>query len=397
MALSDSCWPEALIGALPVIYPFIVNDPGEAAQAKRRIGAVTLGHVPPPLAHRRLRRRMARLETLLDEFSNADGLDPRRRDRLQADIRAEARALGVEADLGLDRATPPGRGDHPHRPLCLRHQGKPVRRRSAHLRPRRAWGVRNATACWRRWRAARRAGPSGSPYRGRSDVLPTGRNLFTTDPRAVPSRAAYAQGVKLAEELMRRHLQDHGDWPRGLVVDLWGSATMRTAGEEFAMALHLLGAKPVWDERLGAGLGVEILPLALLDRPRIDVTLRVSGLFRDVFPTLAALFGQAVRRWPHATRPPDWNPYAADRAARVYGPRPGIMGWAWGAVDDYQRRRATAAGEAWLAASCLCRSTPQATRRARRHRSARRAADSFRASAGSARNRSAAGRRLRRA
>jgi cobaltochelatase CobN len=94
-------------------------------------------------------------------------------------------------------------------------------------------------------------GPSGRPHRGRADVLPTGRNLYSVDPRAVPSRGAHAQGVKLAEELLRRHLQDHGDWPRGLVVDLWGSATMRTAGEEFAMALHLAGLAP----RLGRGVG----------------------------------------------------------------------------------------------------------------------------------------------
>ncbi|MFB0939565.1 MAG: cobaltochelatase subunit CobN, partial [Paracoccaceae bacterium] len=116
-------------------------------------------------------------------------------------------------------------------------------------------------------------GPSGSPYRGRNDILPTGRNLFTTDPRAVPSRAAYAQGVTLAEELVRRHLQDEGDWPRGTIVDLWGSATMRTAGEEFAMALHLIGAKPIWDDGSDRVSGVEIVPIALLDRPRIDVTL----------------------------------------------------------------------------------------------------------------------------
>ena len=105
VALSRGCWPEALNGAMPVIYPFIVNDPGEAAQAKRRIGAVTLGHMPPPMGQASAPDRFASLESLLDEFSNADGLDPRRRDRLQADIRAEAQALGVEADLGLDRAT----------------------------------------------------------------------------------------------------------------------------------------------------------------------------------------------------------------------------------------------------------------------------------------------------
>ena len=104
-AQSRRCWPEALIGDTPVVYPFIVNDPGEAAQAKRRIGAVTLGHVPPPMGDSQAPAKFASLEALLDEFSNADGLDPSRRDRLQSDIRAEAQALGVEDDLGLDRAT----------------------------------------------------------------------------------------------------------------------------------------------------------------------------------------------------------------------------------------------------------------------------------------------------
>ena len=109
---------------------------------------------------------------------------------------------------------------------------------------------------------------------GRKDILPTGRNLFSTDPRAVPSRAAHTQGVKLAEELLRRHLQDHGDWPKSIVVDLWGSATMRTAGEEFAMALHLAGLSPLWDEGAERVSGFNIIPLAELARPRIDVTLR---------------------------------------------------------------------------------------------------------------------------
>lgn len=110
------------------------------------------------------------------------------------------------------------------------------------------------------------AGPSGSPYRGRKDVLPSGRNLFATDPLSVPTRAAHAQGVRLAEEFIRRYLQDHGDWPSGVIVDLWGSATMRTAGEEFAMALHLLGVRPVWTEGTERVSGFEILPFPLLDR-----------------------------------------------------------------------------------------------------------------------------------
>ncbi len=136
VALSETCWPEALAGDLPVIYPFIVNDPGEAAQAKRRIGAVAIGHVPPPLKPSGTPERLAPLEALLDEFSTADGLDPKRRDRLVADIRDEAQALGVEDDLGLAAASCPAEADHPHRPLRLRREGGPVRRRAPCLGPR---------------------------------------------------------------------------------------------------------------------------------------------------------------------------------------------------------------------------------------------------------------------
>jgi cobaltochelatase CobN len=194
-------------------------------------------------------------------------------------------------------------------------------------------------------------GPAGSPHRGRSDVLPTGRNLFSVDPRAVPSRNAHVQGVKLAEELIRRHLQDHGDYPRGLVVDLWGSATMRTAGEEFAMALHLAGLAPKWDEGSARVSGFEILPLAILGRPRIDVTLRVSGLFRDVFPTLAQLFEAGSEALAARDETAEDNPYIF-REARVFGPRPGLYGLGMGsAADTFTEEARFAAGEAWLNAS----------------------------------------------
>ncbi len=353
VALSDACWPEALTGALPIVYPFIVNDPGEAAQAKRRIGAVTLGHVPPPLARTGTAAGLGRLETLLDEFSNADGLDPPRRARLRGDIRDEARALGLDGVLGLGAAASDaeaitridtfvcdvkdsqfgdglhvfGRGEHgaaERDGLLIALDGRRVA-----------------------------AGPSGSPWRGRRDVLPTGRNLYTTDPRAVPSRSAQAQGVRLADELIRRHLQDHGDYPRTMIVDLWGSATMRTAGEEFAMALHLLGAAPVWDMGSERVTGVEVLPLLVLDRPRIDVTLRVSGLFRDAFPTLCAMFGQAVRAIALRDEPADRNPFVGVPATpRVFGPAPGRYGVGLGdAADTYTPDARRAAGEAWLTAS----------------------------------------------
>ncbi|WP_050526617.1 cobaltochelatase subunit CobN [Pseudorhodobacter aquimaris] len=363
VALSGECWPEALVGAMPVIYPFIVNDPGEAAQAKRRIGAVTLGHIPPPLRQSGAPQRLSRLESLLDEFSNADGLDPRRRDRLQGDIRAEAQALGVEADLGLSAATSLAEaitridsfvcdvkdslfGDGLH--IWGRAPASQTAFDGASAAQAERQALLDAVA-------GRRipAGPSGSPYRGRGDVLPTGRNLYTTDPRAVPSRAAHAQGVKLAEELVRRHLQEQGDYPRGLIVDLWGSATMRTAGEEFAMALHLLGVRPVWDANSERVSGIEVLPLAEMDRPRLDVTLRVSGLFRDVFPNLSALFASAVRALVARDEAPDWNPYAGrDAGARVYGPMPGSYGLGMGAtLSDYSAEGRAEAGQAWLAAS----------------------------------------------
>lgn len=363
VALSNDCWPEALVGNLPVIYPFIVNDPGEAAQAKRRIGAVTLGHIPPAMRESGTPDRMVRLEALLDEFSNADGLDPKRRDRLQSDIRDEAQAIGLENDLGLDRATSTAEAiTRIDRFVCDIKESQFGDGLHIYGRVPQVTGNFDPTASAHAERqglldalAGKRieSGPSGSPYRGRTDVLPTGRNLYTTDPRSVPTRAAYAQGVNLAEELVRRHLQEEGDYPRGLIVDLWGSATMRTAGEEFAMALHLLGVKPVWDAGSERVSGIEVLPITDLDRPRLDVTLRVSGLFRDVFPTLSALYGQAIRALCARDEASDWNPYAGhEPAARVFGPAPGSYGLGMGEHSEtYTDEAREAAGNAWLNAS----------------------------------------------
>ncbi|MCJ1898781.1 MULTISPECIES: cobaltochelatase subunit CobN [Paracoccus] len=351
VALSDECWPEALLADLPVVYPFIVNDPGEAAQAKRRLSAVTLGHLPPPLADSAVPENLAHLERLLDEYSTADGLDPRRRDRLIAAIRDEARAAGVETDLGL----PPDAAAAEAIPLIDRFLCDLKDSRfgdGLHVYGTGPCGAAEREGLARALAGQRVApGPSGSPARGRQDVLPTGRNLFTVDPRAVPSRNAHAQGVKLAEELLRRHLQDHGDWPRGLVVDLWGSATMRTAGEEFAMALHLAGLSPRWDGASGRVAGIEILPLAELGRPRIDVTLRVSGLFRDIFPGLAQLFETGAEALAARDETPTDNPYR-NRAPRVFGPRPGLYGLGIADLaESFTDEARQAAGEAWLAAS----------------------------------------------
>jgi cobaltochelatase CobN len=358
-ALSRDCWPDALTGNLPVLYPFIVNDPGEAAQARRRLGALTLGHLPPPLVSSGMPERLLRLESLLDEYSTADGLDPARRLRLITLIRAEAREQGLEAELGIKpdasaaeaitaidrfvcdlKESQFGDGLHvwgegtPDATGAM--QGDPVSLASERAAILSALDGRRIAA-----------GPSGSPYRGRLDVLPTGRNLYGVDPRAVPSRAAWAQGVRLAEELVRRHLQDHGDYPRGLVVNLWGSATMRTAGEDFAMALHLAGLAPVWDAASERVTGFEVTPLALMDRPRIEMTLRVSGLFRDTFPELVALFQQGCTALAARDEAADMNPYvAAAPGSHVFAPAPGRFGT--GITDGMA---ADAAGKAWLQAS----------------------------------------------
>ena len=139
-------------------------------------------------------------------------------------------------------------------------------------------------------------GPAGAPSRGRADVLPTGRNLTSIDPRAIPTRTAAAIGMRAADEVVRRYLQDHGEHPRALVIDLWASASLRTGGDDLAQALAYLGVQPTWDKASSRVTGIEMMPLAVLDRPRIDVTLRISGLFRDIFETQIALFDMAVRR-----------------------------------------------------------------------------------------------------
>ncbi|MCA1538960.1 cobaltochelatase subunit CobN [Bradyrhizobium sp. NBAIM32] len=351
VALSQACWPEALIGDLPVIYPFIVNDPGEAAQAKRRIGAVTIGHLPPPLETSAVPEGLRRLERLLDEYSTADGLDPARRQRLIASIRDEARAAGLEDDLGLGAMAAPAEAiPRIDRFVCDLKESQFGD--GLHVFGRGACGEAERDALRSALAGKRVApGPSGSPYRGRQDVLPTGRNLFAVDPRAVPTPSAHAQGIKLAEELLRRHLQDRGDWPKGLVVDLWGSATMRTAGEEFAMALHLAGLAPRWDHASGRVTGYDIIAPAELGRPRIDITLRVSGLFRDVFAGLAQLFEAAAEALAAREDEGDENPYR-HRASRVFAPRPGQYGVGLLAIPDaFTPETREAAGEAWLSAS----------------------------------------------
>jgi cobaltochelatase CobN len=368
VALSSSCWPDALLGATPVIYPFIVNNPGEAAAAKRRLGAITIGHMTPPISSGKLPPGLHAIERLLDEYSLADGLDPRRRERLARAIVDVARETGLDRDSGLaDTMTPLESVVRLDSFVCevkdtLVADGLHVFGRVPQVSndgrqdiPYEACAAGERTALLAALDGRHVSpGPAGSPWRGRRDVLPTGRNLFTVDTRAVPSRTAAEQGKRLADALLARHLQDHGDYPHNVMLDLWGSATMRTAGEEFAMALHLMGVTPVWDTTSERVSGFDVIALATLGRPRIDVTLRISGLFRDVFSTLPAMFEQAAAVLAAREEPDEENPYRSAAGSRVFGPAPGDYGV--GVVEmvtELTPATAEDAGEAWLAASAF--------------------------------------------
>ena len=332
-ALSAACMPAALAGGLPVIYPFILNNPGEAAAAKRRLGAVTVGHLTPALRPVVSHGEASALERMLEEYAAADGMDRRRTALLRADILDRADASGLLAESG---AAP----DLPDDDRLARLDAYLCDVKDAQIRDGLHVFGRDAPGEWAGLLAALDGrfvapGPAGAPSRGRLDVLPTGRNLTTIDPRVIPTPTAMTLAEQTATELLRRHLQDHGDYPRALVLNLWGSTTMRTGGEDLALALILLGVRPEWDAQSGRVTGFEVLPIALLDRPRVDVTLRISGLFRDAFPDQITLFDAAIRAVAARDEAPDWNPLAAAaHTARIYGPAPGTYGAGVGALLD---------------------------------------------------------------
>ncbi len=324
VALSDACAPQAVLGPMPLIYPFIVNDPGEAAQAKRRVAAVTLGHRPPPLIETELGDALLEVERLVDEFSSAEGLDPRRRATLSKSIIGAAIRAGIAETCGLT--------------LDMR-EADALTRIDAFLCDVKELSIRDGlhvldepelTGLTRALDGRFvEPGPAGAPSRGRSDVLPAGRNLYSVDPRAIPTPTAWANGQRAAGAILDRYVSDHGDWPRAIVLDLWGSATLRTGGEELATALALLGVRPVWDQRSFRVAGVETSPLAELGRPRVDVTLRISGLFRDLFATQLTLFESAVKLIAGLKEDNTDNPLAgrADVALdRIFGPAEGTFG-----------------------------------------------------------------------
>ena len=342
VALGQNCFPEIVTGGLPVVYPFIVSNPGEAAQAKRRIAAVTLGHLPPPVAHAGLDENQQTLERLVDEYAQADGLDRRRRDRLAKLIVDTASQTGLAAEAGVARTDAP---DEALRRidawLCdlkdfavkdgLHVYGRAAEDEADEMRIRSAESERAALIAALDGRHIT-AGPSGAPARGRTDVLPTGRNLFTADPRTMPTPTAFDLGRAAAQEVLTRYLQDHGDWPRSLVIDLWGSASLRTGGEEIAQGLFLMGCRPQWDAATGRVTGIEVLPPAAVGRPRVDVTWRISGLFRDMFPTQIALIDAAAAAVAARDEDASENPLAAEARAngrtppRIFGSSPGTYG-----------------------------------------------------------------------
>ena len=370
IALTAECFPEIVTGALPVIYPFIVSNPGEAAQAKRRIAALTIGHLPPPLVDGGLSGDARELERLVDEYAQAEGLDRRRRERLATLIVETAQRTGLAREAGVGTAFAPDEA---------------LRRIDAWLCDLKDLAIKDGLHIYGRapagtddplWRTSAQAertallealdgrrvapGPAGSPTRGRRDVLPTGRNLFTADPRTLPTPTAMELGRLAADEIVRAHLQTHGEMVRAVVIDLWGSATLRTGGEEIAQGFALMGARPIWEPASGRITGVEVLPPAAIGRPRVDVTWRISGLFRDLFPAQIALIDAAVQAVAARDEDSDENPLAAARRVangksvvrldRIFGTAPGVYG---AGVEDLLGRTtdANSIGAAYLAAA----------------------------------------------
>ncbi|BBU61422.1 cobaltochelatase subunit CobN [Methylosinus sp. C49] len=329
--LGPSCAPQVLLGATPLVYPFIVNDPGEAAQAKRRTSAVTIGHMTPPLVEAGLAAEAEEIESLLDEYASAATLDPRRAKLVAETILDVAERSGLAQDCGVTRET--DRAEALARFDAWLCDVKEMRIGDGlHIFSDGPCGAAEANGLLRAL-AGRfvEPGPAGAPSRGRADVLPTGRNLFCIDPRHVPTRTAHDIGARAAREVMMRHAQEQGEWPRNIVLDLWGSATIRTGGEDFAQALALMGVAPLWDNASARVCGFEILPLASRDFPRVDVTLHISGLFRDMFPGLIALFHDAVAAVAALDEDDESNPLAAacrdGRALeRVFGAAQGSYG-----------------------------------------------------------------------
>ncbi|MFG1964890.1 cobaltochelatase subunit CobN [Nonomuraea sp. NPDC049028] len=437
--MSASCGTDAAIGDLPLIYPFLVNDPGEGTQAKRRAHAVLVDHMVPPMARAETYGDIARLEQLLDEHATIAAMDPAKLPAIRAQIWTLIQAARLDHDLGLadrphdtefddfilhvdgwlcevkdaqirdglhvlgqapagqvrvdlvlamlrarqmwsGRETLPGLrealglAEDGTAGLAEADRAEATARALVEAMEERGWAPEAAEEVARTLPADRRelvtrvlafaatevvprlarttdeldhvlhaldggyvpAGPSGSPLRGLINVLPTGRNFYSVDPRAVPSRLAWETGQAMAESLLERYRADTGDWPRSVGLSVWGTSAMRTAGDDVAEVLALLGIRPVWDEASRRVTDLEPIPLAELGRPRVDVTVRISGFFRDAFPHVVAMLDDAVRLAAGLEEPPEHNYVRAHVTAtggeerhatmRIFGSAPGAYG-----------------------------------------------------------------------
>jgi cobaltochelatase CobN len=435
-ALSAACATDAAIGNLPLIYPFLVNDPGEGAQAKRRAHATIVDHLIPPMARAESYGDIARLEQLLDEHANIAAMDPAKLPAIRGEIWQLMHAAEMHRDLGLDERPDDAEFDD----FILHVDGWLCEIKDAQIRDglhvlgqapagearvnlvlailraaqvfggesravpglRAALGLKEGSeatasvdvveqqardlvqrmddADWEvdvaatlhddplvqevlRFAATQvvprlecttdeldavlhaldggfiPAGPSGSPLRGLVNVLPTGRNFYTVDPRAVPSRLAWETGVAMADSLVQRYLDETGAYPSSVGLSVWGTSAMRTSGDDIAEVLALLGVRPEWDEASRRVSDLRVVPLEELGRPRIDVTVRISGFFRDAFPHVVAMLDDAVRLVATLDEPDDLNYVRAHTRAdlaehgderrattRIFGSKPGSYG-----------------------------------------------------------------------
>ena len=436
LGMSAACGSDSALGDLPLIYPFLVNDPGEGTQAKRRAHAVLIDHLIPPMARAETYGDIARLEQLLDEHANIVALDPGKLPAIRQQIWTLMRAAKMDHDLGLqDRPDEDVFDDmllHVDGWLCeikdvQIRDGLHVLGRApdgsveldlvlAILRARQLFGGEQSVPGLRQalglaedgtdkrgavdiaeeqaralvtalqetgWEptavdritdnvdvaavlrfAAEEvvprlrqtdceitqilraldggfiaAGPSGSPLRGLINVLPTGRNFYSVDPKAVPSRLAWETGVALADSLLERYRADHGQWPQSVGLSVWGTSAMRTAGDDIAEVLALLGVRPVWDDASRRVVNLEAISPAELGRPRIDVTVRISGFFRDAFPHVVTMLDDAVQLVAGLDEPAEQNYVRGhsevdlaehgDRrraTTRIFGSKPGTYG-----------------------------------------------------------------------
>jgi cobaltochelatase CobN len=412
LGLSSACAPDVCLAGVPLFYPFVVNDPGEGMQAKRRAHAVVIDHLVPPMMRAETYDELAQLEQLLDDYARAEALDPAKLPTLANRIWSLLHEAELHRDLELDTERPslddfgtliehvdgylceikdlqvrdglhilgqvpageqlrgllgailrlhglrdavaatvdpgPGVEDRIHEaqtaaldafladgtiPVAL---AEPLGLAEREVLPKlfATAGEIDALIGGLHGRHVP-AGPSGSPTRGRLDVLPTGRNMYSVDPRALPSDLAYETGVRLADALLAGD-----DLPETVGIVVWGTAAMRTAGDDAGEILALLGVRPVWNAETRRVTGLSVVPLEELGRPRIDVTVRISGFFRDAFPHLVDLLDEAVTLVAGLDEPVEMNfvrkHVLADleelegdwrrATARVFGGRPGTYG-----------------------------------------------------------------------